>query len=347
MEFRAILEFGISLGASDLHWSSGEPPAVRVGGLLRRLTEVPGASADELVRQVGECIPDYLKAQLVDGREVDCAFVFTGLGRFRLHVYRHAGGVAAAVRFIPNEVPRLESLGLPRFVTELAQLDRGLVLVTGPTGAGKSTTLAAIVDLINREQARHIITIEDPIEFVHVQKQAIIKQREVGIHTGSFAAALRAGLREDPDVILVGELRDLETIQLALTAAETGHVVFATLHASGAAKTIDRVIDVFPAGQQAQVRSMLAESVQAVVSQTLVKRSDGTRVPNVEIITGTPAVRTLIRDGKTHQLAGVMQVSRAAGMCTFEMHRQEIVGVPADVLCRRTDINKVNHPLIS
>jgi len=223
-------------------------------------------------------------------------------------------------------------------VTELAQLERGLVLVTGPTGTGKSTTLAAIVDLINREQARHIITIEDPIEFVHVQKQAIIKQREVGVHTDSFAAALRAGLREDPDVILVGELRDLETIQLALTAAETGHVVFATLHASGAAKTIDRVIDVFPAGQQAQVRSMLAESLQAVVSQTLVTRSDGTRVPNVEIITGTPAVRTLIREGKTHQLAGVMQVSRSVGMCTFEMHRQEIVGVSADVLCRRSDI---------
>jgi len=326
VDFRAILTHGASLGASDLHWSSGEPPAVRVGGLLQRLSEVPGATADELVRQVGECIPPYLYSQLVDGREIDCAFALSGLGRFRLHVYRHAGGVAAAVRFIPSEVPRLESLGLPRFVAELAQLDRGLVLVTGPTGTGKSTTLAALVDLINREQPRHIITIEDPIEFVHVQKQAIVRQREVGVHTGSFASALRAGLREDPDIILVGELRDLETIQLALTAAETGHVVFATLHASGAAKTIDRVIDVFPAGQQAQVRSMLAESLQAVISQTLIRRKDGTRVPNVEIVSGTPAVRTLIREGKTHQLAGVMQVSRAAGMCTFEMHRQEIAG---------------------
>ena len=326
MDFRAILTHGASLGASDLHWSSGEPPAVRVGGLLQRLSEVPGATADELVRQVGECIPHYLNAQLVDGREIDCAFALSGLGRFRLHVYRHAGGVAAAVRFIPSEVPRLESLGLPRFVAELAQLDRGLVLVTGPTGTGKSTTLAALVDLINREQPRHIITIEDPIEFVHVQKQAIVRQREVGVHTGSFASALRAGLREDPDIILVGELRDLETIQLALTAAETGHVVFATLHASGAAKTIDRVIDVFPAGQQAQMRSMLAESLQAVISQTLIRRTDGTRVPNVEIVSGTPAVRTLIREGKTHQLAGVMQVSRATGMCTFEMHRQEIAG---------------------
>lgn len=310
--------------ASDLHLSSGEPPVFRIHGELERLCEGPHLSIDELIRQVEECIPRQPSAMREHRGELDCAFERAGLGRFRLHLYRHAHGAAVAVRVIPSQVPRLESLGLPQFVSSLVHLERGLVLVTGPTGSGKSTTLAALIDRINRDQARHIITIEDPIEFMHTPKRGVIRQREVGVHSESFASALRAGLREDPDIILVGELRDLETIQLALTAAETGHVVFATLHAAGAAKTIDRVVDVFPADQQAQVRSMLAESLQAVISQSLIKAPHGGRVPNVEIATCTPAVRTLIRESKTHQLAGVMQVSRATGMCTFEMHRRDM-----------------------
>ncbi len=324
VNFEELLAYAVKSQASDLHWSSGEPPVLRIRGELERLHEVPYVTIDELIRQVGECLPGHLVSGSAHRGELDGAFERAGLGRFRVHLYRHAHGAAVAVRVIPGEVPQLGALGLPQFISSLAHLERGLVLVTGPTGSGKSTTLAALIDRINSEQAHHIITIEDPIEFMHTSKRAVIRQREVGAHSESFASALRAGLREDPDVILVGELRDLETIQLALTAAETGHVVFATLHAAGAAKTVDRVIDVFPPEQQAQVRSMLAESLQAVISQTLIKAPDGARVPNVEIVTCTPAVRTLIRESKTHQLAGVMQVSRASGMCTFEMHRREL-----------------------
>lgn len=324
MNFEQLLSYAVSQRASDLHWSSGEAPVLRIAGELERLTTVPATGIDELIRQVRECLPSHLLEELAQHGELDYAFERCAVGRFRVHLYRHARGVAVAVRVIPHEVPRLEALGLPHFVHTLAHLEHGLVLVTGPTGSGKSTTLAALIDLINREQSRHIITIEDPIEFMHSQKRSVIRQREVGDHTESFASALRAGLREDPDVILVGELRDLETIHLALTAAETGHVVFATLHSAGAARTIDRVIDVFPASQQSQVRSMLAESVQAVISQTLIKAPNGARVPNVEIAVGTPAVRTVIRESKTHQLGGILQVSRTAGMCTFEMHRREL-----------------------
>jgi twitching motility protein PilT len=320
-DLNVLLSEAVRLKASDLHWSSDESPVLRLAGDLRRLVDVPGVSADELIQQVRGCLPERLHDSLLVQREFDCAFEWRGQGRFRLHLYRHLRGVAVALRLIPLEVPRLDTLGLPEFVGTIAQFERGLVLVTGPTGSGKSTTLAALIELINREQGRHIITIEDPVEFIYCAKRSVIRQREVGVHTESFAAALRAGLREDPDVILVGELRDLETVQLALTAAETGHLVFATLHSAGAAKTIDRIIDVFPAQQQAQVRSMLADSLQVVISQNLIKTSSGSRTPNVEIVTGIPAVRTLIREAKTHQLAGVMQVSRAAGMCTFEMHR--------------------------
>jgi twitching motility protein PilT len=324
VNFTELLDEAVARRASDLHLSSGEPPVLRIAGELERLHGVQLLSFDELMRQVAECVPQHLAALVQQNAELDCAFARAGIGRFRLHLYQHAHGVAVAVRLIPHEVPQLEELGLPAFVSSLAHLDRGLVLVTGPTGSGKSTTLAAVIDRINHTSAQHIVTIEDPIEFMHVSKRAVIRQREVGVHSQSFASALRAGLREDPDVILVGELRDLETIQLALTAAETGHVVFATLHAAGAAKSIDRIIDVFPAVQQAQVRSMLAESLQVVVSQTLIRAPEGTRVPNVEILTGTAAVRTLIRESKTHQLSGVLQVSRASGMCTFEMHRREL-----------------------
>jgi twitching motility protein PilT len=297
---------------------------LRIGGELRRLTEVPAVEADELLLEAREVLPSYVEVSNDAHAEVDCSFECGQLGRFRLHIYRHAHGVAVAVRVIPIAVPRLETLGLPSFVASVANLQRGLVLVTGPTGSGKSTTLAALIDRINQDQSRHIVTIEHPIEFRHTSKRSVVRQREVGAHTETFASALRAALREDPDVIMVGELRDLETIQLALTAAETGHVVYATLHAAGGPKSIDRMIDVFPAHQQAQVRAMLAESLQAVISQTLVTTEAGGRIPNVEILTGIPAVRTLIREAKTHQLPGLMQVSRASGMCTFEMHRQEL-----------------------
>lgn len=322
-DFNLLLSEAVRLNASDLHWSSNESPVLRIAGDLVRLVDVPGVSVDELIKQVSDYLPERLQNLLPLHRELDCSFERVGEGRFRLHLYRHLSGVAVAVRLIPLEAPWLETLGLPEFVATIAQLERGLVLVTGPTGSGKSTTLAALIELINREQGRHIVTIEDPVEFIYRAKRSVIRQREVGVHSESFASALRAGLREDPDVILVGELRDLETIHLALTAAETGHLVFATLHSAGAAKTIDRIIDVFPAEQQAQVRSMLADSLQVVISQNLIKASNRSRMPNVEILCGTPAVRTLIREAKTHQLAGVMQVSRAAGMCTFEMHLAE------------------------
>lgn len=325
MDFKALLGEAVSRGASDLHWSSGEEPVLRIWGELERLMEVPAINAEDLILQVREVLPCYVEGFDEARTEVDCSFECPDLGRFRVHMYRHARGVAVAVRVIPCSVPSLNTLGLPLFVGSLVGLQRGLVLVTGPTGSGKSTTLAALIDRINQEQARHIVTIEQPIEFRHTSKRSVIRQREVGLHTETFASALRAALREDPDVIMLGEVRDLETIQLALTAAETGHVVYATLHAAGGPKSIDRVIDVFPSHQQAQVRAMLAESLQAVVSQTLITTASGKRIANVEIVTGTPAVRTLIREAKTHQLPGVMQVSRAAGMCTFEMHMQELV----------------------
>lgn len=324
IDFRALLAEAVSKGASDLHWSSGEPPALRIGGEVRRLLDLPAIAAQELLLQAQALVPSHIELSEDSRSEVDCSFECPPYGRFRLHIYRHSYGVAAAVRIIPDALPRLETLGLPQFVVSLSDLQRGLVLVTGPTGSGKSTTLAALIDLINREQARHIVTIEQPIEFKHTSQRSVIRQREVGLHTETFASALRAALREDPDLIMIGELRDLETIQLALTAAETGHVVYATLHAAGASKSIERVIDVFPAHQQAQVRAMLADSLQAVISQSLIVAGAGVRIPNVEIVTGTPAVRTLIREAKTHQLPGLMQVSRGAGMCTFEMHRQEL-----------------------
>jgi twitching motility protein PilT len=322
--FESLLALACAKGASDLHWSSGESPVLRIAGSLERLSDIRGTPIDELINQMGKYLPSQSMSENDSFGEIDCVFEMVNLGRFRLHLYRHVHGVAAAIRLIPHTVPDIESLGLPTFIQSLAQLDRGLVLVTGPTGSGKSTTLAALVELINRHQASHIITIEDPIEFLHSSKRAVIRQREVGKHTESFASALRAALREDPDVLLVGELRDLETIHLALTAAETGHVVFATLHAAGAVKTIDRIVDVFPAAQQAQVRSMLADSLQAVVSQSLITTHAGKRAPNVEILRATPAVRALIREAKTHQLPGIMEVSRSAGMCTFEMHRKEL-----------------------
>jgi twitching motility protein PilT len=257
--------------------------------------------------------------------EVDFAYALDGVGRFRVNAFLHSRGPGAVLRTIPTEIPSLEGLGMPAVLRDLCTRERGLVVVTGPTGSGKSTTLAAMVDVINSTWEGHILTVEDPIEFVHPPKRCLVSQREVGAHTGSFARALKSALREDPDVILIGEMRDLETIALALTAAETGHLVFGTLHTSSAPKTVDRIIDVFPAGQQSQIRTMLAESLEAVVAQTLLKKKGGGgRVAACEILVGTPAVRNLIREGKLHQIPSMMQTGRNAGMQTLDMAIAEL-----------------------
>jgi twitching motility protein PilT len=257
--------------------------------------------------------------------EVDFSCELSGQGRFRVNVFMQSRGPGAVLRAIPTKIPSLESLNLPPVLKELCDRERGLVLVTGPTGSGKSTTLAAMIDLINETWNGHILTIEDPIEFVHKSKRCLVNQREVGPHTGSFANALRSALREDPDVILIGEMRDLETISLALTAAETGHLVFGTLHTSSAPKTVDRVIDVFPAGQQAQIRTMLSESLEAVVSQTLLKKKGGGRVAACEILVAVPAIRNLIREGKLHQIPSMMQTGQRVGMQSLDMALADLV----------------------
>jgi twitching motility protein PilT len=252
-------------------------------------------------------------------REVDFACELAGKGRFRVNVFVQSRGPGAVLRTIPSQIPSLDSLQMPPILKELCTRERGLVLVTGPTGSGKSTTLAAMLDVINQTWDAHILTVEDPIEFVHPPKRCLVNQREVGPHTASFSNALRSALREDPDVILIGEMRDLETISLALTAAETGHLVFGTLHTSSAPKTIDRIIDVFPAGQQGQIRTMLSESLEAVVAQTLLKKKGGGRVAAAEILVGVPAVRNLIRENKLHQIPSMMQTGQRVGMQTLDM----------------------------
>jgi twitching motility protein PilT len=303
---------------SDLHLSAGEPPLVRVHGDLVR-TEHPVLSPDDVSALVNSIMTVDQRKQFEADHEVDFSCALEGHGRFRVNVFMQNRGPGAVLRTIPTQIPSLASLSLPPLLTELCTRERGLVLVTGPTGSGKSTTLAAMIDAINETWDAHILTIEDPIEFVHKSKRCLINQREVGPHTGSFSNALRSALREDPDVILIGEMRDLETISLALTAAETGHLVFGTLHTSSAPKTIDRVIDVFPAAQQGQIRTMLSESLEAVVSQTLVKKKGGGRVAACETLVGVPAVRNLIREGKLHQIPSMMQTGQRVGMQTLDM----------------------------
>jgi twitching motility protein PilT len=270
--------------------------------------------------------------------DIDFSIEMGGTARFRVNVYRQYRGISGVFRKIPAEILSVQELGLPHIIGEIARREKGLVLVTGPTGSGKSTTLAAMIDLLNREREGHILTIEDPIEFLHKNKKCLINQREVGLHTNSFEKALRAALREDPDTILVGEMRDLETIKLAITAAETGHLVFATLHTSSAPKTVDRIIDVFPANQQAQVRAMFAESIQAIVSQVLCKKIGGGRVAALEILVGSPAVRNLIREGKVHQIPSVMQTSQGIGMQTMEMALKDLA--QRGLITRETAIEK-------
>jgi twitching motility protein PilT len=319
-----LLQEAIAKGASDLHLSAGEPPMLRVHGDLARL-EHPALTPAEVAELVHSVMKTKQRERFDAELESDFAYEAPGVGRFRVNAFMQTRGPGAVLRTIPTAIPTMESLGLPAVIRELCDKERGLVLVTGPTGSGKSTTLAAMVDVINATWEGHILTVEDPIEFVHPSKKCLVNQREVGRHTDSFANALKSALREDPDVILVGELRDLETISLALTAAETGHLVFGTLHTSSAPKTVDRIIDVFPAGQQSQIRTMLAESLEAVVSQTLLKKKEGGRIAAHEILIGTPAVRNLIREAKLHQIPSMMQTGGRVGMQTLDAAIGELV----------------------
>jgi twitching motility protein PilT len=313
-----LLEEVVKKKASDLHLQVGLPPMLRVDGAL---TPVNGADvlSDEAVETLIFAILDEDQKQiLLKDKEFDFSFAFGDLGRFRVNAFHERGNLAAALRLIPNELLSIQQLGLPEVVNKFAEYPRGLVLVTGPTGSGKSTTLAAMVDKINTEHAQHIITIEDPIEFTHRSKKSVIVQREVHYDTYSFSAALRSALREDPDVVLVGEMRDLETIASAITIAETGHLVFATLHTNSAAQSIDRMIDVFPPHQQPQIRSQLSNILMAICSQRLIPAIGGGRLAAAEILVATPAVRNIIREGKTHQLDAVIQTGAEYGMQSMD-----------------------------
>lgn len=325
MNLQNLLYECLAQRASDLHLSSGSPPKLRLDGDLVALSDM-SLTHEELHLALLGIMPPAQQTQFIQSHECDFSFDVPALSRFRVNVFVQARGVSAVFRVIPHHMPSLESLHAPTVTAELLHSTRGLVLVTGATGSGKSTTLAAMVNTLNQTQAKHIITIEDPIEFEHTPKQCLIQQRELGTHTLSYANALRAALREDPDVILVGELRDLETIRLAITAAETGHLVLGTLHTSSAAKTIDRMVDVFPAQEKEMVRSMLSESLNAVISQVLCKRKDAQgRVAAFEVMVGTPAVRNLIREGKVAQLYSAIQTGRGVGMQTLDQSLAALV----------------------
>ncbi len=318
MEINELLFATQKNNASDLHLSVGNAPLLRVNGDILPLKGNP-LMADEVQQLLYSIMTEQQRAEYEQNLELDFSFSFSENMRFRVNAFTTLAGPAAVLRTIPTRIVSLEALGAPEVFKKLAELHKGLILVTGPTGSGKSTTLAAIVNYINSNFPKHILTIEDPIEFVHRSQKSLINQREVGASTKSFARALKSALREDPDVILVGELRDLETIQLAMTAAETGHLVLGTLHTSSAPKTIDRIIDVFPANDKEMIRSMLSISIEAIITQALVKRSDGTgRVAVHEILLGTPAIRNLIRENKIPQITSMMQVGTRLGMCTMK-----------------------------
>jgi twitching motility protein PilT len=324
MDITQLLTFASEQGASDLHLSSGEPPMVRIHGDIKRLDQPP-LSREEVHAMVFDVMNDSQRNIFQERLDIDFSFELGDIARFRVNVFMQRKGEGAVFRTIPTQVVTLDELGMPPILKEVCKKERGLVLLTGPTGSGKSTTLAGMVDHINETYDCHILTVEDPIEFVHQPKKSLINQREVGGHTQSFSAALRSALREDPDVILVGEMRDLETISLALTAAETGHLVFGTLHTSSAPKTVDRIIDAFPAAQQNQVRAMFSESLEAIVTQTLCKKKTGGRVAACEILVGVPAVRNLIRENKIHQIPSTMQTGQRLGMQTLDMALQDLV----------------------
>lgn len=320
----ALLEV-VNQRASDLHLTVGAPPMYRIDGALKSTGNSLPWSAEKIRTAMMSLLSESQQSTFEDTLELDFAYTISSKARFRVNIYQQRGSVGGAFRIIPTELKQLQELGVPESVGNFAQLPRGLVLVTGPTGSGKSTTLAALIDLVNSTRADHIVTVEDPIEFLHDHKSSIINQREVGTDTHSFAAALKHVLRQDPDVILIGELRDLETISVALTAAETGHLVFATLHTQDAPQTIDRIIDVFPPHQQGQVRTQLAATLQGVICQTLVKRADGLgRAVATEVLVMTPAIANLIREGKTFQIISMMQSGRSQGMHTLDQNLTEL-----------------------
>ena len=324
MDLSELLAFAVKNGASDIHISAGLPPLIRIDGEMRRI-KVDPLTSNVVHDMIYDIMLDSQRKEFEERLEADFAFEIASVARFRVNAYNQARGPAAAFRTIPTEVLSLEDINAPPIFRTLSEKHRGLVLVTGPTGSGKSTTLAAMVDYVNHSKKGHILTIEDPIEFVHQSHNCLINQREVGRHTQSFNNALRSALREDPDVVLVGEMRDQETISLALTAAETGHLVFGTLHTSSAAKTIDRIIDVFPAGEKEMVRAMLSESLEGVIAQRLLKKPEGGRVAAYEIMTATPAIRNLIREAKVPQIYGMIQTGRDAGMVTMDQSLDDLV----------------------
>jgi twitching motility protein PilT len=324
MDIAQLLAFSVKNGASDLHLSAGLPPMIRVDGDIRRINVDP-MEHEQVHGMVYDIMNDKQRKAFEEYLETDFSFEIPGLARFRVNAFNHNRGAGAVFRTIPSKILTLEELQAPKIFEEISDTPRGIVLVTGPTGSGKSTTLAGMVNYVNENHYGHILTIEDPIEFVHESKKSLINQREVHRDTLGFSEALRSALREDPDVILVGEMRDLETIRLALTAAETGHLVFGTLHTSSAAKTIDRVVDVFPAAEKDMVRAMLSESLRAVISQTLLKKIGGGRVAAHEIMIGTSAIKNLIRENKIAQMFSAIQTGQSSGMQTLDQNLQELL----------------------
>lgn len=341
MDIAQLLAFGVKNGASDLHLSAGVQPMIRVDGDMRRIN-LPAMEHKDVHDMVYDIMNDRQRKEYEEHLETDFSFEVPDLARFRVNAFNHNRGAAAVFRTIPSDILSLEQLNAPSIFKDIAMTPRGIVLVTGPTGSGKSTTLAAMVDYVNDNVSGHILTIEDPIEFVHQSKKCLINQREVHRDTHGFEHALRSALREDPDVVLVGEMRDLETIRLALSAAETGHLVFGTLHTSSAAKTIDRIVDVFPAAEKDMVRSMLSESLRAVISQTLLKKNGGGRVAAHEIMIGTPAIRNLIREAKVAQMYSSIQTGEKHGMQTLDQCLQRLVkeGVITKEVARHKAVNK-------
>ncbi|MEX0900674.1 MAG: type IV pilus twitching motility protein PilT [Gammaproteobacteria bacterium] len=343
MDIAQLLQFSVKNGASDLHLSAGVPPMIRVDGDVRKVN-VPALDHKQVHSLVYDIMNDKQRKDYEEFLETDFSFEIPGLARFRVNAFNQNRGAGAVFRTIPSTILSLEQLNAPKIFQEISDNPRGVVLVTGPTGSGKSTTLAAMVNYKNETEYGHILTIEDPIEFVHESKRCLINQREVHRDTLGFNEALRSALREDPDVVLVGEMRDLETIRLALSAAETGHLVFGTLHTSSAAKTIDRIVDVFPAAEKDMVRAMLSESLKAVISQTLLKKVGGGRVAAHEIMIGTPAIRNLIREAKIAQMYSAIQTGQASGMQTLDQNLQDLVkkGVVTKQEARLKSANKDN-----
>jgi twitching motility protein PilT len=341
MDIAQLLAFGVKQGASDLHLSAGLPPMIRVDGDIRRIN-VPEMEHKQVHDMIYDIMSDKQRKDFEEFFETDFSFEIPGLARFRVNAFNHNRGSGGVFRTIPSKILSLEDLGAPKIFQEISEYPRGIVLVTGPTGSGKSTTLAGMVDYKNDTEYGHILTVEDPIEFVHESKKCLVNQREVHRDTLGFNEALRSALREDPDTILVGEMRDLETIRLALSAAETGHLVFGTLHTSSAAKTIDRIVDVFPAAEKAMVRSMLSESLKAVISQTLMKKIGGGRVAAHEIMIGTPAIRNLIREDKIPQMYSAIQTGQNIGMQTLDQNLKALLA--SGVVAKDEAMRKAAHP---